>query len=220
MNKDYPLLIIGAGGHASVLAEIIKQMKLPVLGVVALQPQQIKGYEEYPYLGADDVIKNYDPNTIRLINAIGSVSVEGNAKREALFQKYTLLGYQFATLIHPSAVVASTALLGAGAQVMPLAIIQANAVIGQNTIINTRASIDHDCHIGQSDHIAPGVTLSGNVKVGDLALVGVGSTIIQGITVGDKAMICAGAVVVHNVQANEKIMGVYRAQRTIASEKI
>lgn len=212
MSRDCPLLIIGAGGHASVIAEIIKIRQLLVLGVVALNEQPIKGYEEFPCLGNDDSIRNYDPASVRLIIAIGTTSVESNAQREALYQKYKMLGYQFATLIHPAAVVASTALIQEGAQIMAGAIIQSNSSIGHNTIINTRASIDHDCQIGHSVHIAPGATLSGNVIVGDQAFIGVGATVIQGRKIGDNMMIRAGGLVVkHKIDL---------AQRDDASEKI
>lgn len=196
MNKDYPLLIIGAGGHASVIAEMIKIRQLLVLGVVALNEQPIKGYEQFPCLGNDNTIKNYDPATIRLINAIGTTSVESNTQRESLYQKYKSLGYHFATLIHPSAVVASTALIQEGAQVMAGAVIQSNTIIGHNTIINTRASIDHDCQIGDSVHVAPGATLSGGVTVGDHTFIGAGATIIQGRMISNGEMIRAGALVV------------------------
>ncbi len=205
MNKDCPLLIIGAGGHASVLAEIIKIRQLLVLGVVALNEQPIKGYEQYPCLGNDDSIKNYDPATVRLVNAIGTISVEANAKRGSLFKKYKTLGYQFATLIHPAAVVSSTAHIQEGAQVMAGAIIQSNTTIGHNTIINTRASIDHDCQIGNSVHIAPSATLSGGVTVGDYTFIGAGATIIQGRMIAENEMIRAGTLVIkHRIGLAQK----------------
>ncbi|MCS5712334.1 NeuD/PglB/VioB family sugar acetyltransferase [Candidatus Berkiella aquae] len=222
MSKDRPLIIIGAGGHAAVLAEIIKLRNLPVVGVVALNEQEIKGYPEYPYLGKDEEIDEYDPATIQLVNAVGAVSVEKNAIREQLFHQFTQKGYHFATLIHPSAVVASTATFKEGAQIMAGAIIQPNVVIGHNTIINTGASIDHDCEIGDNVHIAPRATLSGNIKVGNKTHIGVGATLIQGITVGDEAMICAGAIVIRPIASQRKVLGSYKrlAQGNDKNEEI
>lgn len=212
MNKDCPLLIIGAGGHAAVLAEIIKLSKRPVVGVVALQEQPIAGYAEYPYLGDDTVIEQYDPATVQLINAVGAVSVESNHRRDELFKKYKQKGFSFATLSHPSAVIASTASIGEGAQIMAGVVIQPNVIVGNNTIINTRASIDHDCQIGESVHVAPGVTLSGSVVIGRRSFIGAGATVIQSRMIGENVMIRAGTLVVKHK------MGI--AQRDDASEKI
>lgn len=208
MNKDCPLLIIGAGGHAAVLAEIIKLRRLSVAGIVALTEQHIKGYE-YPYLGDDSVIDHYDPAAVQLVNAVGAVSVKSNRIRDQLFHQFKLKGYHFAQLIHPSAIIASTSLIGEGAQIMAGAIIQPNVVVGQNTIINTRASIDHDCEIGESVHIAPGAILSGNIRLGNQSHIGVGATLIQGITIGNEVMICAGVTVIQKIPSQEKVLDVY-----------
>lgn len=209
MNRDCPLLIIGAGGHAAVLAEIIKLSKRPVVGVIALQEQHISGFAEYPYLGADATIEQYDPTTIQLINAVGAVSVQSNHRRDEIFKKYKQMGYSFATLIHPSAVIASTASIGEGAQIMAGVVIQPNVIVGNNTIINTRASIDHDCQIGESVHIAPGAILSGNIVLGRKSHIGVGATLIQGLTIGDEVMVCAGATIISKIPSAQKVMGVY-----------
>lgn len=209
MSRDCPLLIIGAGGHAAVLAEIIKLTKRTVVGVVALQEQLIPGYAEYPYLGDDVIIEQYDPATVQLINAVGAVSVESNGKRAALFNQYKQKGFSFATLIHPSAVIASTASIGEGVQIMAGAIVQPNVKIAHNCIINTRASIDHDCQIGESAHIAPGAILSGNISLGRESHIGVGATLIQGLTIGEAVMICAGATIINKIASQQKVMGIY-----------
>lgn len=209
MNRECPLLIIGAGGHAAVLAEIMKLSKRPVVGVVALQEQQIVGYNEYPYLGDDAAIEQFDPATVQLVNAVGATSVESNQHREALFKKYKQKGFTFATLIHPSAVIASTASLGEGVQIMAGVVIQPNVIVGNNTMINTRASIDHDCQIGESVHIAPGAILSGGIVLGHRSHIGVGATLIHGLTIGDEVMVCAGATIIKKIPSQQKVMGVY-----------
>lgn len=203
-----PIVILGAGGHASVVADLIATKGWLIKGFVAPEEKPIKGFFELPYLGKDEIL--FDERFSRevyLVNGLGSISPEGNQIRFRLYAQYKNLGYDFLTLIHPSAVVAKTAKIGEGVQIMAGVIIQPNVVIGENTIINTRSSIDHDCHIGHSVHIAPGVTLSGNGSVHDQALLGVGSVMIQGISIGERAMVCAGSVVVNNIEAREKVKG-------------
>lgn len=195
MSKTQPIIILGAGGHASVLIELLKTLNKSIIGVVAPE-NYIKNYADIPYLGDDSIILNYATSEIMLVNGLGSISVDKNKIRGAIYVRYKALGYQFDTLIHPSSIIASTVTLQEGVQVMAGVVLQPNVVIGQNTIINTGTCIDHDCIIGENVHIAPGVTLSGNVHIGHNSFVGVGATIIQGIKTGESAMIRAGKTIV------------------------
>jgi sugar O-acyltransferase (sialic acid O-acetyltransferase NeuD family) len=208
MKQLRSIVILGGGGHASVLADLIALKGWSVEGFVAPENNPIKGFSDIPYLGNDRVL--FEKGFLRevyLINGIGAISPEGNIARFRLYTQYKNMGYDFLTLIHPSAMVAKTAQIGEGVQIMAGVVIQPNIIICANTIINTRASIDHDCQIGHSVHVAPGVTLSGNVTVNDHALIGVGSTVIQGISIGEQAMVCAGSVVVSNIESCEKVKG-------------
>lgn len=206
MKQSKPIILLGAGGHAGVLADLILLKGWTIEGFVAPENISIKGFSDIPYLGNDEILlEKRFLREVYLINGIGAVSPEGNQVRFRLYAKYKSWGYDFLTLIHPSAIVAKTVQIGEGVQIMAGVIIQPNVVICANTIINTRSSIDHDCQVGHSVHVAPGVTLSGNVMVGDYTLLGVGSTVIQGISIGEQAMVCAGSIVVNNIEAREKV---------------
>ncbi len=163
-----PLIMLGAGGHASVLIDLALRLGHTILGVCAPQVTTLIGFPEIPYLGNDDVITKYSTHEVRLINGIGAISVQKNKIRSQLFEHYKLLGYTFETLVHPSAIVASAVQLDEGVQVMAGAIIQSNVAIGKNAIVNTGACIDHDCRIAHSVHVAPRVVLSGNVIIGGI----------------------------------------------------
>lgn len=159
-----------------------------------------------PVLGGDEVVDEFPPSEIQLINGLGSVGPP--IKRQQLFDRYKERGYEFAPVIHPSAVVAADVVLGEGSQVMAGVILQAGSSIGVNAIINTRASVDHDCTIQKHVHIAPGVTISGGVIVGESSHIGTGATVIQGITIGKRAIVAAGAVVTKEVPDYAKVRGV------------
>jgi len=194
------VIMLGAGGHASVLIDLILLSGGKIKGIITPEPSQIKNYPDIPYLGDESQLSENEWQSFQLVNGIGSLNPEANKHRHALYQKCKAWGYSFATLIHPRAIVASTAQINEGAQIMAGVVIQPNVVIDQNSIINTRTSVDHDCIIGKSCHVAPGVTLSGNVQVGDFAHVGVGATVIQGIEIGSETLIRAGTTVVLNKQ--------------------
>jgi UDP-perosamine 4-acetyltransferase len=202
-----PVIIMGAGGHAKVLIEALLQSGKVIAGIVdsdfALVDTKVLGV---PVLGGDNMVNGFSPSEVKLVNGLGSVGLP--FKRQQLFERFKSMGYDFATVVHPSAVVASDVELGEGAQVMAGVVIQPGSRIGKNVIINTRASIDHDSRIGDNSHIAPGVTLSGNVLVGESSHIGTGATVIQGINTGTGSFVAAGAVVVRDVAAHSAVYGI------------
>ena len=202
-----PALIIGFGGHARVLIDTLLKQNAPILGAVELEATKIgTTYRSVAVIGDDEFAKEQGSGSVLLINGIGSVSVA--TRRRTVFDHYKKLGFQFRTVIHPSAVISDDVNIGEGAQIMAGVIVQPGVEIGGNTIINTRASIDHDCRIGDHAHIAPGVTLSGHVSIGECSMVGAGATIIQNIEVGPECMIGAGATLVRSVTRGQSLAGV------------
>lgn len=200
MSRDKPIVILGAGGHASVVVDVLKALKMSILGFVGPQVPTVS-HADVDYLGTDEVLRSrFSPLDVLLVNAIGSISVEKNQLRQKIFSDFKAKGYRFASIVHPMAYVANNVTLKEGCQVMAGAVIQPNVIVEENVIINTNASVDHDCKIGHSVHIAPGAVLSGGVNVGENAFVGVGATIIQGVTIGDHAMVRAGKVVLKDVK--------------------
>jgi UDP-perosamine 4-acetyltransferase len=157
-------------------------------------------------LGGDDVVSEFPPSEIQLVNGLGSVGLP--VKRQQIFERFKGMGYRFATVIHPSAVLSSDVELGEGAQVIAGVVIQPGSRIGINSIINTSASVDHDCIIADHVHIAPGVTLSGGVKVGECSHIGTGATLIQGISIGSACLVAAGAVVTKDIADGAMVRGV------------
>ncbi|WP_306534960.1 acetyltransferase [Geobacter sp.] len=202
-----PVIILGAGGHAKVLIDTLLASSTVIAGIVdpalSMHGTEILGV---PVLGGDDVVNEFPPSEVQLVNGLGSVGLP--VKRQQLFDRFKGMGYNFATVVHPSAVLALDVVLGEGAHVMAGAVIQPGCRIGGNSIINTHASVDHDCIIGDNVHIAPGVTLSGGVTVGDGTHVGTGATMIHGVTIGEQCLVAAGAVVVSNVDRKTTVKGV------------
>lgn len=202
-----PLVLMGAGGHAKVLLSLIQSCGYEVLGVCdpGLAQEGATLWRGIKVLGADQAVFAMDPLSIGLVNGIGQLV--GSTGRRELFDTFGARGFVFPTLVHPTAWVDKSAVLGQGVQVMAGAVIQVDAVIGKNSIINTRASIDHDCQLGCDVHVAPGATLCGGVFVADRAFVASGATVIQGLSIGADAVVGAGAVLVKDLAARETLLG-------------
>lgn len=200
-NQVNKYIILGAGGHAKVLASAIKLMGGNVLGY--LSPDKNVGHKVFlngTVLGGDDYINKFSSAEISLVNGIGHLPRQN--LRKDIFVKFKDQEYLFATVIHPNAYVAQECSICEGAQLMVGAVVQPGSCIGKNVILNTGAKIDHDVTIGHSTHIAPGATICGGVTIGDNCFIGSGATIIQGISIGDNVIVAAGAVVRENIEAN------------------
>lgn len=186
------MYLYGASGHGKVIKDIIEAQGGEVKGFVDDNP------ELSSYCG-----KHVSHNADGLSPMIVSIGI--NKTRKRIVEK---LHCQFATAIHPTAVVSPSAKIGEGTVVMPGAIINADVVIGKHCIINTGASIDHECVIGDYCHIAPHATLCGQVHVGEGTLVGVGAAAIPCMEIGEWCTIGAGAAVVSKIPDNKTVVGV------------
>lgn len=201
LGTDFPLILIGAGGHARVLQELAQASGRQFLGVCdpQLASQGETTWRGLPVLGGDDALEEIDPSSVGLVNGIGQLV--GSQARSDLHERLNTAGFMFPPLVHPAAWVAGSARLADGVQVMAGAIVQPDCRVNRNVIINTRASVDHDCVIGQHVHIAPGATLCGGVQVGEGAFIGAGAVIIQGIRIGVGAVVGAGVILTRDLDA-------------------
>jgi sugar O-acyltransferase, sialic acid O-acetyltransferase NeuD family len=202
------IIVLGAGGYAGVLLDILVRQSYHIFGVTSLDPDNTSKYNLFgvPVLGKDDKVLNYGINSICLVNGVGMMP--GKNTRCRLYKKFRDFGYTFTRVIHSSAILAANAKLAEGVQVMAGAVIQTGVMIGENTIINTRVAVDHDSNIGKHVHLAPGTTISGDVAIGEGTFVGAGSTIIQGIQISGHCVIAAGSVVTRDVPEGATVMGV------------
>ena len=195
------VLLIGAGGHASVLLELLIEQEVNILGYVSPFPATNKKlFSGLHWFQNDNDILEFDKSTIKLVNGIGSLP--SNTRRADLYRQYKKLGYSFATLVSKDAYVSTYAHLGEGVQVMCGATIQTGTRVGCNSIVNTGSIVDHDCSIGSNNHIATGVTISGQVTSKENVHFGTGSSVIQSITLNENAVVGAGATITQDVDKN------------------
>ncbi|GAA3910682.1 acetyltransferase [Litoribacillus peritrichatus] len=193
-----PIVIIGGGGHAAVIADILLRQNRTILAVVS--PDEIshrKVFTGMNRLVSDDQIRQFDPETVRLVNGIGMIP--RSKFRQQVNDTYLALDYEFETVIANEAIVSPYAEVGPGVQIFPGAIVQSGAVLGAHSIINTSAVIEHDCQIGAYNHIAPRATLCGRVRSESAVYVGAGATVIHNISLAKNSIVTAGTTVVSSL---------------------
>jgi hypothetical protein len=55
-----PVLVLGAGGHAAVLVDILRQLNIEILGIVATEKPKVSPiFTGIPYFSADDDVLSF-----------------------------------------------------------------------------------------------------------------------------------------------------------------
>ncbi len=196
-----PIVIIGGGGHASVLADILICQGREILAVIS--PEDISQrpvFRGITHLKSDKDVLAFSKDKVLLVNGIGMMPRSGFKRK--INEYFLSLGYRFETVIADSAYVSPFSKIETGTQVLPMAIIQTGVTIGSHSIINAGVLIEHDCNIGSYNHISPKATLCGQVETKDNVYVGAGSIVIQGLSIGNGAIVGAGASLTKSLEAN------------------
>lgn len=195
------LHIVGAGGHASVVADAaICSGNWDTLCVYDdVEPDHLPSTANYG--GVIDVLLNR-PRSLEVVVAIGNSGI-----RLMLCKQLLKKGMQLANVIHPHSVIAEEVQLGLGTVVFAGAILNPSVKCGIACIFNTGSIVDHHCQLDDAVHVCPGTTLAGRVSVGESSWVGVGATVRDGISIGANTVIGAGAVVVNSIPDNVTAVG-------------
>lgn len=207
MSTPAKLVIWGAGGHATVLADLVQRNKrYRLVGFIDDTQPGRKGelFCGARILGGREALTALRKQGVaHLVVAIGD-----NATRLQCAALARKAGLQLASLVSASADVAAGTEIGDGTVIASGVVVTPGVRLGENVILNTACSVDHHCRIADGAHICPGAHLAGNVSVGRGAWVGIGSAVIEGINIGNGATVGAGAVVVRDLPANVLALGV------------
>jgi sugar O-acyltransferase (sialic acid O-acetyltransferase NeuD family) len=206
------VIVIGSGGHAKVVIDILEEMSgIEIIGVTSKSLDKNTTFCNYPVLGDDNSLKDYDRNVYYCAMGLGGYS--DNKLRESVFDYVKSLGMFFINVIHPTAIISRKSVLGEGIVIFPGVILNTDTVIGNNTIIATRSSVDHETVIGDHVLVSAGVTIGAYSVINNGSLLALGSKVISGIVIGKNSLIAAGAVVVKNVPDNSRVFGVPAKQK-------
>lgn len=191
-------MIIGAGGHGKVVADIAVKSGYEIVGFLDDNAcaDEVCGF---PVLGGVAQIPRYRAEC-RFVIAIGA-----NSTRQVIAAQYDV---EWATLIHPAAVIGADVQLGEGTVVMAAAVINPAAKVGAHCIINTGAVVEHDDRLGDYVHISPKAALGGTVCIGSGSHIGIGACVKNNITITENVQIGAGAVVVKPIKEGGTYVGV------------
>lgn len=202
---DEPAIVLGAGGHGAVVADIVRSSGRTVVGFLddnpALLGTEVIGI---PVIGATMDA----PRLAREHGAGLLVGIGDNLIRGRLLRRLTALGVPITRAVHPSAVISDNVVLEPGVVIMPAAVVNTRSAIRFGAVVNTNASVDHDCEVGEMANCMPGSVLTGGITVGRYANMGSRCVVIPLKTIGENAYVGAGAVVIDDVPPNTLVVGV------------
>ncbi len=192
------LIIIGAGGHGKVIADIA--MKNGYTNIAFVDDDAEGSCMNYPIICKSFDIESQDDGNTDFVIAVGN-----NEIRKKIAEAHKI---NWATLVHPSAQIGADVKLGEGTVVMAGAVINSCASVGKHCVINTCSVVEHDDVISDYVHISPKAALGGTVRVGERTHVGIGATVKNNIDICENCMIGAGAVVVKSITDSGTYIGV------------
>lgn len=198
-RRPKKVIIIGASGHARVIADIVRCSGDEVIGF--LDDRNPNELQDIKMLGRVDDAKTLQTNEVLFIVGIGN-----NDTREVIVQRLGALPLY--TAVHPSAVIAADVKIGEGTVVMANAVINTGSYIGEHCIINTSATIDHDSVLVDYVHLSPGVHLSGTVYIGKGTWLGTGVVVSNNVSICGGCTIGAGAVVIRHITVAGTYIGI------------
>jgi sugar O-acyltransferase (sialic acid O-acetyltransferase NeuD family) len=194
------LILVGCGAFARELICWIEDavdlgVGQKVTGFLDENPNALKKFA-YPYQPKwIATIDDYSPEEgDALIMAISDPLAKSQ-----IVEKLKNKSAKFTGFIHPSALIARSAVLGEGVVVCPKATVSADAKVGDFVTINGLSGVGHDVVVGHYSTISSYVDLTGYVQVGDFVFFGTGAKVIPKLKIGARAKIGAGATIMRSV---------------------
>jgi sugar O-acyltransferase (sialic acid O-acetyltransferase NeuD family) len=129
-----------------------------------------------------------------------AIPLFGPGHRQSAFKDAQRRGFiEFATLVDPTAVVASSVQLGSGTYVNAGATLGGASRLGRFVFVNRGALLGHHLDLGDFVSIGPGAKLCGEVRLGHGVLIGAGAIVVPRVAIGANSVVSAGAVVTEDL---------------------
>jgi sugar O-acyltransferase (sialic acid O-acetyltransferase NeuD family) len=144
----------------------------------------------------------FTPDEAEAVIAVGEPKY-----REMLYFRVKEAGFHLATIIDPTAKIATSAKIGEGVVIKDDVAVSSDAVIHDNVYINGMALVGHNVEIGAHSQISSYSAIAGYTIVGEKNYIGLSACIRDKIKIGDSCIISMGAAVMKDVPEKSVCMG-------------
>jgi sugar O-acyltransferase (sialic acid O-acetyltransferase NeuD family) len=200
------LIVVGAGGHATEILQCLVDVRGDgaagaVLGFLDDAPDSARRFQpQVEILGA--ISKHEVRPNCEYVLAIGDPEARQRAV-EALGNK----GARFATLIHPLASVATTAVVDPGSIISQFATVGPFAKIGSYSVLTPYSLAAHHSTIGRYCVLSPFSAVTGEAVLEDGVFLGIHAGVIPGKRVGSFSRIASGSIVHRDIPSRSLAKG-------------
>lgn len=196
-------LLRGGGRHAAVVWEQIAphydtvQVWDDSTDAAALHPL----LQGLPRFDQTTATTRHSHETLDCFVAVGSPQVRQELVESVqnAFAGKQNVKVSFPTVIHTTAVIAATAVIGLGGYIGPQAVVNTAANMGNFCIINSAALVEHDCVLGDYATLNPGSILLGSAVMERGAVLGANAAVREKRIVMERAVVGMGAAVVRDI---------------------
>ncbi|WP_026653781.1 acetyltransferase [Butyrivibrio proteoclasticus] len=144
----------------------------------------------YPVLGGMDHLEDlYKTNDCYAV-----IALQNGADKAAIADKHKDFN-RWASIVHPTAVIAPQSTLGAGSIVFPQVTVSVDSMIGKHSLLYIHAIICNDCKLGEFTSIMSGVSLAEHVTVGTKSYLSAGCDVYPHVTIGQNCKVAVGVTV-------------------------
>jgi sugar O-acyltransferase (sialic acid O-acetyltransferase NeuD family) len=199
------IVILGGGRYAAPMIELAIACGVTPTGIYvfenARREENILGI---PIRGTFTELYDTNITGMNVAIAIGNVNYRHNH-----FERIKNAGGLLPNLVHPSAYISNSAIIGEGTYIQPHAIIWSQTLIGDSVVISPSSMVSHHSVVGSGCLVSTLSSIGTGVTIGEKVFVGMGSTIMTGVKmIGSNSVIGAGSVVIHDVDAGTVVAGV------------
>jgi sugar O-acyltransferase (sialic acid O-acetyltransferase NeuD family) len=128
--------------------------------------------------------------------------------KQALIERLGVGNERFATIVHPSACISSSASIELGSVILANCTICANARIGRHVMMLPNCVVGHDSSIGDFTVLAASVVVSGKVAIEPNCYIGATAALREGVRIGAGALVGMGSIVVADIGSGITVAGV------------
>ena len=200
------IVIIGAGDLGREIVWLIEDInkRKPTYLILGFLDDDILKHKKniygYKVLGkVNDLGKLHEKMPISAVMAIQ----DGSIRRTIVENQENFSAWE--SIIHPSAVIASTSRVGIGSIVFPQVTVSVDSELGSFGLYYIHSTICNDCIIGNYVSIMSGVSVSEHVEIGDECFLSAGSTVYPHKKLGKKVKVGVESVVSKNYSDGSEV---------------
>ncbi len=134
-------------------------------------------------------------------------AIANPAVKKKLVETILNRGGKFINIIHKTAIIHKTVILGVGNIIAPYCMIYDSSKLGDHIMLNSKSILGHDVEIGDFSTLLGDVNINGRAKVGECSCWGAGSIALPQSVIEDNAFVGVGSVVFRHVKKGQKVFG-------------